>query len=68
MKSFKTDCESTAIGKNGLKIPPRLMDAHIMDKLKMSYPELLATPSHIIEEILFLWHLQYLQDKQANKS
>lgn len=65
--SFRTDLETAAQNRKDIKIGPELLDAYIMDKQQWTYPELRATPKHIIEELLFLWHLDNVRQKAEDR-
>ena len=69
MTTFRANLEAYAQSKKGkLKIPPRLSEAYIMDKQNWNIDELRRTPNHVIEELLFLWHLQTIANEAANKA
>ena len=67
MATFKIDLEATADHKQSVKIPEELMEAYIMQRLGWSYQTLRATPSYLIEQITFIWHLQEIAEKSANR-
>jgi hypothetical protein len=67
--TFRANLETYAQVKKGkLKIPPELIPAYVMDKQKWDIFQYRATPSHVIEELLFLWHLQEIASEAANKA
>jgi len=67
MRSFKTDLEAKADHKAQLDIPPELMEAYIMQRLGWTFDKLRSTPYRIIEQILFIWHLENIAEKASTR-
>lgn len=67
MRSFKTNLEAKADHNAQLNIPPELMEAYMMQRLGWTAPKLRATPYRLIEQIQFIWHLENIAEKAANR-
>ena len=65
MMSFRENLEASAALKGQFKIPERLSDAQILNRTGWAWWELRTTPDHIIEELLFIWHLEQIAEKAA---
>lgn len=67
MKTFKIDLEATVSNKGKLKIPPELVEVYVMSKMKWTASEYRAQPEHVIDKLLFLWHLENVAQEAQNR-
>jgi hypothetical protein len=51
---------------SGFKIPDALLPVHIMSRMGWDFTTYRATPKHVIDDLLLLWHLENLQAKKQN--
>lgn len=66
MTSFRANLETIAQQRKRAEYPPELNDAYMMQRLGWTYQELRATPQHIVNEILLVWHLENVAHEAAN--
>lgn len=67
MRSFRAARETEAQTGKKIEIGDELLEAHIIAQTGWTVFELRATPQHVLDELLYYWKLQSMQDEYIAK-
>lgn len=64
---METDAQTKTGEKDKLTVPTELFEAYIIAKTGWDVFTLRATPQHVLEELLFYWHIENMNAEWIQK-